>query len=103
MAMKYEKQILAENEINYDGLVITTIILDGGEYYDIHVIHPYYKDDRLNTLELQEPKECVTLEQVTSPIFMECQAVEKALWHKFYGTNGESHNFSISVESDKLD
>ena len=106
MDMKYGKKILATHQTYYDNNLIEVIICDSddkfSDYYDIHVIHPSYKDNDLNTLELQEPKDCITLEEISNPIKMECFALEKALWHKFYGKDNKMHTFCVSFESEEV-
>ena len=103
MKTKYGKKILAEHSTYLYGNNIDVIICEGeNNYYDIHVIHECYKDDEMNTLELQEPKDYVTLEEISNPVQMECYALEKALWHKFYGTNNKLYSFSVGFEVDEL-
>jgi hypothetical protein len=51
----------------------------------------------MNTLKLQEPKDCVSLEEVTNPIRLECQALEHLLWDKFYGTNDKMYSFNVEI------
>ena len=98
----YGKKVLAKHTTYYDNNYIDVVICEGeNDYYDIHVIHPSYKDDENNTLELQEPKDCVILDEISNPVQMECYAIEKGMWHKFYGKNDKSYNFSISFESDE--
>lgn len=101
---KYGKKVLAEHETTYDGFIIKVYICESKQegYYDIHVIHPCYKDEENNTLELQEPKDCVTLEEIVNPVQMECYALEKALWHKFYGKNNKLNTFSVTFDSEEL-
>ena len=62
-----------------------------------------FKDEELNTLKLQEPKECMTLDQIKSPVYLECIALEHLLWDKFYGFNNNMHSFSVQlVDSEEL-
>ena len=101
--IKYGKKVLASHETDFDNITIEVYICEGeNDYYDIHVIHPYYKDEESNTLELQESKDCVDLEDITNPMQMECYALEKALWHKFYGKNNKLNTFSITFDSEDL-
>ena len=99
---KYDKKILAERSIEVNGDEYTCFVLDGGDYYDIHIVDGYYKDDELNTLKLKEPKECVNLEKVTSKAFMLSEIMEHILWHECYGDNGKHYDFSITYEETEL-
>lgn len=95
--MKYGKTILARHEVNYNYKEIEVLVLDDKDYYNIHIIDDDYRDEELNTLRLQEPKDCVSLEEVTSPIFLECQGLEHLLWDKFYGYKEKVHSFNVEV------
>jgi hypothetical protein len=89
--MKYGKKILAytEVELNYD--ICDVFCLDGGEYYDIHIVHDDFKDDDSNTLQLQEPKECCEL---PNKMFLTCRGIEFLLWNRFYGKDKKAHFFT---------
>lgn len=103
MSTLYNKNILAEEYVNLNRIGATVFCLDGGEYYDIHVVNDSYAKDELNTLRLQEPKESVSLEQVTDEKFLTCQGLEFLLWHEYYGQGGKMHSFSCQcVESCEL-
>ena len=56
----------------------------------------FYRNDELNTLYLQEPKDCVKKEEFTKAKLL-CWAVEKFLWHSCYGMDGMSYSFSVEV------
>lgn len=99
---KYDKKILAERSVEVNGDEYTCFVLDGGDYYDIHIVDNYYKDDELNTLKLQEPKECVSLEKVTSKAFMLSEIMEHILWHECYGDKGKHYDFSITYDETEL-
>lgn len=99
---KYDKKILAEKSIEVNGDEYTCFVLDGGDYYDIHIVDDHYRDDELNTLKLQEPKECVSLEKVTSKAFMLSEIMEHILWHECYGDSGKHYDFSITYEETEL-
>lgn len=100
---KYGKKILAEEYVNLNGIGATVYCLDDGKYYNIHIVNDSFADDELNTLRLQEPKESVTLEQVTDPKYLTCQGLEFLLWHEYYGQGGQMHSFSCQcVESCEL-
>ena len=100
---KYNKEIIAEHNMYYNNNFITVLVLDDKDYYNIHVLDEKFKDEELNTLKLQEPKECITLEQIKNPIYLECIGLEHALWDKFYGYGKKMHSFSVQlVESVEL-
>ena len=100
---KYNKEIIAEHDTYYNNKYVTVLVLDNKEYYNIHIIDDNFKDEELNTLKLQEPKESVSIEQIKNPIFLECQALQHLLWDKFYGYNKQMHSFNVElVESIEL-
>ena len=94
---KYDKTILAEHFTSYNDRYFTVLVLDDNDYYNIHVIDDKFRDDELNTLKLQEPKSCVTLEEVTDPMQLEFHALEHALWDKFYGYKDQVYSFNVEV------
>jgi hypothetical protein len=101
--MKYGKKILAEHVTYYNNKYVTVLVLDDKDHYNIHILDEKFKDDEMNTLKLQEPKECITLEQVKNPMYLECIALEHLLWDKFYGFNNSMHSFNVElVESEEL-
>jgi len=54
---KYNKTVISYYEKFLDGENFEVYALDNGKYIDIHVISERFKDDKLNTLKLQEPKQ----------------------------------------------
>lgn len=98
--MLYNKKILAKTEVSLNGDYCEVYCLDGGDYYDIHVLHNSYQSNEMNTLRLQEPKEIQT---ATDEVFLTCQGIEFLLWHKFYGKDNKIHFFTCeNNESDDL-
>ena len=95
--MKYNKKILASKDVFYNNKYIEVLILDDGDYYNIHIIDDSFKDEELNTLKLQEPKDCITLEEITNPVKLECYALEHILWDKFYGFKGKMYSFNVEI------
>lgn len=89
--MLYDKKILAQTEVCLNGDSCEVYCLDGGEYFDIHVIHDCYQKNELNTLQLQEPKESCELPDEK---FLICRGIEFLLWNKFYGENKKAHFFT---------
>lgn len=81
--IKYNKKVLADKTINYNNDYYEILVLDDKDYYNIHILNEKYKDEELNTLYLQEPKDCINIEKVTSPIYMEKLTLQFALWDKF--------------------
>ena len=101
---KYGKKILKVRGLMINNQEYLCYVLDdGGEYYDIHVVDDKFRDEEANTLKLQEPKDCVELERVTSKAFMFAQIAEHALWDLCYGDNGKHYDFSIDYEESDLD
>lgn len=99
---KYGKQILSQRRLEVNGDYYKCYVLDDGDYYNIHIVDEHYRDEELNTLKLQEPKESVTLEQVTSKAFMLSQIMEHVLWHLCYGEKGKHYDFNITYEETEL-
>lgn len=95
--MKYNKKILASKDVFYNNKYVEVLILDDGDYYNIHIIDDSFKDEELNTLKLQEPKDCITLEEITNPVKLECYALEHILWDKFYGFKGKMYSFNVEI------
>lgn len=103
MKTLYNKNILAEKNVTLNGIMVTVYCLDGGKYYDIHVVNECYKKEESKTLRLQEPKESVTLEEVIDSKFLTCQGIEFLLWYEFFGQENKVHTFSCEcVSSDEL-
>lgn len=100
---KYGKKILAKRSVEVNGDEYTCFILDDGDYYNVHMIDDYCQDDEMNTLILQEPKECVSLEKVTSKAFMLSQIMERVLLYMCYDNdNNKRYDFSITYEESEL-
>lgn len=95
--MLYNKPILARECFYYESRYIEVCVLDAKDYYNIHVFDDKYKQDEMNTLKLQEPKECATLDEITNPIKLECYALEHYLWDKYYGYKGKMYSFNVEI------
>ena len=95
--MKYNKKILANQIVYYNNRYVEVLVLDDKDYYNIHVLDDAYQDDEMNTLKLQEPKDCVSLEEVTNSIRLECHALEHLLWDKFYGIENKMYSFNVEI------
>lgn len=100
---KYGKDVLAWTSYDINGDIYECYVLDDGDYYNIHVISPDYRDDETNTLRLQEPKDVGNLETLKSKAYMLSRIFEFALWHECYGDNGKHYDFNIDYEESDLD
>ena len=99
---KYNKKVLKSEDINIFNQYYTIYILDGGDYFDIHIVNDEYKDEEDNTLAMQEPKECVTLEDLDK-VFLYEEVVKFALWNKFYGYKDSLYTFDITNTKEQLE
>lgn len=61
--MKYNKKILANKIVYYNNRYAEVLVLDDKDYYNVHVLDDAHQDDEMNTLKLQEPKDCVALKK----------------------------------------
>ena len=93
----YDKEVLKDYSITIDGHEWSCFILDDDKYYNVHIIDDFYKDEELNTLYLQEPKDCVELDGLDE-LWMAELIMQKYLWHKFYGFKGKSYSFTVDHE-----
>lgn len=96
---KYGKKILKQLTLNVFGDYYTFILLEEGDYYNIHILCDFFKDEELNTLRYQDEKSCVTLEDFDE-LRMTKDILEFAMWHKFYGFKDKSYNFCVQSEID---
>ena len=94
--MLYGKKILKQYEMNINSMDMELYILDDKDCYNIHILDDYYKQDEMNTLKLQEPKNCVTLDELDD-IFCQSQLIEHYLWHKNYGYKDKNYSFSVTI------
>lgn len=88
----YGKKII--KELSHRNLSV--YVLDGGDYYDIHVVDPKFKDEELNTLFLQEPKSDVQENYFTNKRLIRYLA-EHFLWEYFYNFHNTIYSFSVEV------
>lgn len=91
---KYGKKILAYKEVILNGEYCDVYCLDGGEYYDIHIIHDSFMDEEMNTLHLQEPKQLY--KDIPDDVALMCWGVEFLLWYKFSNRNNKLYSFDIN-------
>ena len=90
----YGKPVVAAYNVAYEHGPIECVVLDDGDYWNVHVIHPKYREDEMNTLVLQEPKDSVKREYFTTQNLMEYIG-EFVLWDLFYPF---SNDFYITVK-----
>ena len=98
----YNKKILAEHSFNLEGLGYTTVYITEskqGDYNDIHIVDQAFKQEELNTLNQQIPKENMRDYYLTKE-WAHCQAIKKQLWY-LYSTNDNVKSFHVEVYEDK--
>lgn len=93
MSKLYGKEVINKVTIDLNGEYIEVFALDDGEWINYHVLSGKFKRDELNTLELQEPKECGK----TDDIFLNCLGIQFLLWNQFYGFNNKNYTFNIEI------
>ena len=96
---KYGKKILKQLTLNVFGSYFTFILLEEGDYYNIHILSEFYRDEELNTLRYQEEKSYVSLDDFDE-LKMTKDIIEFAMWNKFYGFKNKSYNFCVQSEVD---
>lgn len=99
MEMKYNKRILKQHTENVFGEYYTLYVLDDGDYYNIHIVTNKYKDEELNTLQLQETKQDVSSNKFNE-LYMTELILEFALWSKFYGYDNKVYQFEVKSAID---
>ena len=99
---KYGKKVLKSEDINIFNQDYIIYILDGGDYFDIHIINDEYKDEEDNTLLNQGPKEHITLEDLDK-VYLYEEVVKFALWNKFYGYKDSLYTFDITNTKEPLE
>lgn len=80
--VKYNKQVLAHRTEVINNESLTALVIKDGDYYNIHIISETFKDEELNTLTLQEPKESMTLEDFT-PTYLLQHIMSHFVWAEF--------------------
>ena len=99
MEMKYNKRILKQYTENIFGEYYTLYVLDDGDYYNIHIVTDRYKDEELNTLQFQDPKQDVSFDKFDE-LYITKLILEFALWSRFYGYDNKVYQFEIKSAID---
>ena len=99
---KYGKQVLKYEDINIFNQYYAIYILDDKDSFNIHIVNDKYKDEELNTLWLQEPKECVTLENFDE-VYLCAEVIKFALWDKFFGYKDSLYTFDVTNTKEPLE
>ena len=99
MEMKYNKRILKQHTEIVFRECYTLYVLDDKDDYNIHIVTDKYIDEELNTLQLQEPKQNVSLNKFNE-LYMAELILEFALWSKFYGYDNKVYQFEIKSAID---
>ena len=99
---KYNKKVLKMEEINLFNQDYIIYVLDTEGYFDIHIVNNKYKDEEANTLWLEEPKECITLEDLDK-IYLYEEVVKFALWNEFYGYKDSLYTFDVISTKEPLE
>ena len=99
MEMKYNKRILKQYTENVFGGYYTLYVLDDKNYYNIHIVTDKFRDEELNTLQLQEPKQYVSFNKFNE-LYITKLILEFALWSKFYGYDNKVYQFEIKSAID---
>ena len=99
---KYNKKVLKYENIDIFNQDYTIYILDDGDYFNIHIKNDRYKDEELNTLWLQEPKERVTLEDFDE-VYLYEEVVKFALGNKFFGYKDSLYTFDVTNTKEQLE
>ena len=99
---KYNKKVLKMEEINLFNQDYIIYVLDAEGYFDIHIVNNEYKDEEANTLWVEEPKECITLEDLDE-VYLYEEVVRFALWNKFYGYKDSIYTFDVTNTKEPLE
>ena len=81
--MKYNKEIIKEYTKYLDNEEFKVYVLDDEKYFNIHVISDRFKDEELNTLQLQEPKESVNKDYFSTQRLI-TYLMDFFMWDRFY-------------------
>lgn len=99
MKTKFGHKVIAHYEKALDGEEFVAVVTDNGDYYNIHVISERYKADEMNTLKLQEPKDCVGIEYFTKAK-LASYIMEHFIWDRFYDEFGAAGIY-VEIESEE--
>ena len=99
---KYNKKVLKSKDINIFNQYYTIYILDEENYFDIHIVNDKYRDEEINTLWVEKPKEYVTLEDLDE-VYLYEEVVKFALWDKFYSYEVCLYTFDVTHTKEPLE
>ena len=97
----YNKRVLKKYTLEIKDVRMMAIVLDDKDYYNIHIMHPSYKTDEMNTLELQEPKADVLFSEIMDKMLMEL-IIQKFLWHELHGHKGAMWSFTVQAHENEI-
>lgn len=97
---KYNKNIIASYSKNLDNELFEVFVLDSGDCYNIHVISEKYKQDEMNTLKLQEPKEYIeNIREYFDNARLIGYLLEHFIWDRFYSEGIFTGSIDISFDN----
>jgi len=94
---KYDKKIIASYSKYLDGEGFEVIILDDGDYYNVHILSEKFKDYEMNTLHLQVTKESVTVDYFTNQRLI-TYLMDFFMWDRFYKELGDDFVIYTTLE-----
>ena len=95
MATQYNLNVIHSVSINIDNAFIVAYVLDNEQYWNIHILDDWYREDYLNTLKQQIPKDSIDI-NLLDDVFLYKVICEHYLWHKTYGYKGKVYNFDVT-------
>lgn len=82
---KYKKRVIAYFNRYLDNEYFKVYVLDAGDYYNVHIISEKFRDEELNTLQLQQPKDSIQNEkEYFNEAYMITQLMDFFIWDRFY-------------------
>jgi len=79
----YNKPIVAKYHRHLDNEDFSVYVLDDNDYFNIHIISERFANEEMNTLKLQEPKDCITAEYFTDARLI-TYLLDHFIWDRFY-------------------
>lgn len=81
---KFGKKIVASLEKYLDNEQFEVIVVEDDDNYNIHVMSEKYNDDELNTMKLQEPKDCIDSIAYFNNAMLISYLMDHFIWDRFY-------------------